>query len=58
MDLMNDRAQHWRERASELRVMAVSMRDPLATRVTLDVAKSYDRMADRAEERLGKNSSQ
>jgi hypothetical protein len=55
---MDDRAQHWRERASELRVVAVSMKDPLATRVTLDVAKSYDRMADRAEERLGKNSSQ
>jgi hypothetical protein len=52
MDVLTDRAQDWRLRASKLRVIAAKMKDPVATRITLHVAESYDRMADRAEERL------
>jgi hypothetical protein len=52
MEVLTDRPQDWRLRASELRAVAVKMRDPIATRITLHVAESYDRMAERAEERL------
>jgi hypothetical protein len=52
MDVLTDRPQDWRLRASELRAIAMKMKDPIATRITLHVAESYDRMAERAGERL------
>jgi hypothetical protein len=52
MDVLTARPQDWRLRASELRAIAVKMKDPIATRITLHVAQSYDRMAERIEERL------
>ena len=52
MEVLTDRPQACRLRALELRAIAIKMKDPIATRITLHVADSYDRMAERAEERL------
>jgi hypothetical protein len=43
--------EHWRTRAEEARINAQAVRDPEAKRMLLDVAASYERLADRAGER-------
>ena len=48
--LIND-PTHWRDRAEEARAHADEMNDPEATRQMLEVARGYDRLAERAEER-------
>jgi hypothetical protein len=45
--------KYWRSRAAEARAKADQMHDPDAKRTLLDLAASYDRIAERRE-RLGK----
>lgn len=45
---------YWRERAEESRAMAEEMKDLGARRILVDIAESYDRMADRAEAGSGR----
>jgi hypothetical protein len=49
--LFNDPA-HWRQRAAEARTIADQMTDPEGKRRMLEVAENYNRIADRAEERV------
>jgi len=51
--LMND-AAHWRARAEEARVHAEQICDPEARRMMLEIAAGYERIAERAEQRLCK----
>jgi hypothetical protein len=46
-----DDAKHWRERADEARVHAKQLTDPEAKRMMLGIAESYERFAQRAEQR-------
>jgi hypothetical protein len=48
--LLND-PKHWRGRAEEARMHAERIHDPEARRMMLVIAASYDRIAERAEER-------
>ena len=40
--------QHWRDRAAEMRVLAVSASDMNTMAIMLRLADDYDRLADRA----------
>jgi hypothetical protein len=42
-------AGYWRERAEEARAKAGQMRDPDAKATLLEIARSYDKLAERAE---------
>ena len=42
-------AEHWRKRAEESRALAGRMMDLESRRVMLEIAKSYDELAARAE---------
>ena len=44
-------AKHWRKRAEEARTLADRMMDLESRRVMLEIAKSYDELAARAETR-------
>jgi len=46
-----DDPKHWRNRAHEARADAGELNDPAAKRQMLGIARGYDRLADRAEER-------
>jgi len=46
-----DDAQHWRARAAEARAMAEQLTDEKAKKAMLNIAKSYERIAKRAEQR-------
>jgi hypothetical protein len=46
-DLLKDPA-HWRERAEEARRVAETLADPKARQTMLEIAESYDRLAERA----------
>jgi hypothetical protein len=43
--------KHWQDRAEKARVHADQISDPEARRMMLDVAASYDKLANRAEQR-------
>jgi hypothetical protein len=47
---INDPA-HWRQRAEEARTIAEQMSDPNSKDAMLRIAKDYERLAERAEER-------
>jgi hypothetical protein len=47
---LND-AKHWRDRAAEMRVLSVEMKDFEARTLMLKLANDYDKLADRAEDR-------
>ena len=49
---LTDDPKHWRNRAHEARIRAGELNDPEAKRQMLGVARGYDRLAERAEERL------
>ena len=49
--LIND-PKHWRERAEEARTFAEALDDPEAKRMMFEIARGYERLAQRAEERL------
>jgi|HubBroStandDraft_5_1064220.scaffolds.fasta_scaffold6007607_1 hypothetical protein len=46
-------ARYWRERAEEARARAARMREPDARLHMLSIARSYELLAQRAEERAG-----
>jgi hypothetical protein len=46
-DLLKDPA-HWRERAEEARRVAEALADPKARQTMLEIAESYERLAERA----------
>jgi len=52
MPRLIDNPEHWRDRAEEARAMAAQLSDPEARRMMEDVAKTYDKLAERAEERV------
>ena len=43
--------KHWRDRAEEARAMAVQMSDRETRNMMLDIAESYEKLANRAEKR-------
>ena len=45
---IND-SKHWRDRAAEMRVLSVEMKDFEARTLMLKLANDYDKLADRAE---------
>ena len=49
-------AKHWRERAEEARRIAAELTDPESRKLMFKVAADYDRLAERAEIRVGKDS--
>ena len=49
-DLMTD-PKHWSDRAEEARLLAQDMKDPESREAMLRIAKDYDHLADRAEQR-------
>lgn len=48
--LLND-AKHWRERAEEARAVAATLNDPEAEQMMLEIAESYEMLAQLAEQR-------
>jgi hypothetical protein len=44
-------AEHWRDRAAEMRVLSEQMKDPNARSMMLKLANDYEKLADRAEVR-------
>ncbi len=48
----NDDPEYWRDRASEARAMAELVADPENKRLMRGIAEGYDRLAQRAEERI------
>ena len=49
--LLND-PEHWRQRAEEARAIVDGIADPEARRTMLGIAQGYERLAQRAEDRL------
>ena len=52
--LIND-PQHWRERAAEMREMAGGVTDNEAKKAMLVIARQYQRLAERADQRSDGN---
>jgi hypothetical protein len=50
---LRDNAEHWRARAAEARATADQLDDAVARRTMLRIAASYDKLAQKAEERTG-----
>jgi hypothetical protein len=46
--LYND-PRHWRQRAQQMRFVATGITDPKSKKIMLEIADSYDRLAERAE---------
>ena len=51
---IND-SKHWRDRAAEMRVLSVEMKDLEAQHMMLKLANDYDKLADRAEDRVARD---
>jgi ABC-type phosphate/phosphonate transport system substrate-binding protein len=49
--LVND-PKHWRDRAEETRTLADQMSDETSKQMMLRIAADYERLAERAEQRL------
>lgn len=52
MHTLLDDAEHWWSRAEETRTIAELLNDPEARRIMFDIAEGYDRLAERAAERV------
>jgi hypothetical protein len=46
-----DDPKHWRQRAEQARVLAGQMSDAASKEMMLGIAKDYERLAERAEQR-------
>jgi hypothetical protein len=57
MRTLLDDAEHWWSRAEEARTIAEIMTDPEARRIMFDIAEGYDRLAERAAERVARRKS-
>lgn len=57
MKTLLDDADHWWSRAEETRTIAEIMNDPEARRIMFDIAEGYDRLAERAAERVSQRKS-
>jgi hypothetical protein len=53
MKTLLDDVEHWWSRAEETRTIAEIMTDLEARRIMFDIAEGYDRLAERAAERIG-----
>ena len=51
-----DNPKHWRERASEARAIADQVNEPEAKRMMLEIAQTYEQLAERAEARAARPS--
>jgi hypothetical protein len=51
---IND-SKYWRDRAAEMRVLSVEIKDLEAQRMMLKLANDYDKLADRAEDRAARD---
>ena len=49
MTLIND-PEYWRKRGQEMRTLAAGFTHPQSKRTMLQIAKDYDRLAERAEQ--------
>jgi hypothetical protein len=52
MSALIDDPVHWLARAEEARVIAEDMKDPESRRIMLGIADDYEKLAQRAQERL------
>jgi hypothetical protein len=52
-----DDPKHWRKRAEQARTLAEQMSEPASKKMMLDIAKDYERLAERAEQRARKKES-
>jgi len=48
-------AKHWRDRATQMRVLSVEMKDFEARTLMLKLADDYDKLADRAKNRAARD---
>ncbi len=55
MRTLLDDAEHWWSRAEEARTIAEFMNDPEARKIMFDIAEGYDRLAERAAERVSRS---
>jgi len=51
---LND-VKHWRDRAAEMRVLSLEMKDFEARTMMLKLANDYEKLADRAEDRAARD---
>jgi hypothetical protein len=52
MQTLIDDAEHWWSRAEETRTVADLLNDAESRRIMLEIAEGYDRLAERAAERV------
>jgi hypothetical protein len=57
MRTLLDEADHWWSRVEETRTIAELMSDPEAQRIMFEIAEGYDRLAERAAERVARRDS-
>ncbi len=48
-------AEHWRDRAAEMRALSAELKDFETRTLMLRLANDYDKLADRAEERAARD---
>jgi hypothetical protein len=51
---MTENPQHWRDRAAQMRALALTMNDPEVVAAMTDLAADYDRLAHRAAAKTAK----
>jgi hypothetical protein len=54
---INNHPKHWLDRAAEMRALAETMNDVETRAIMLRLADDYDKLADRADRRVGSRTS-